>query len=513
MTSLLARIKALEESQQIKVAQHIAINDYCIDYLCAEEPKPYKPSKTCSLFHADASPVRCILGPYGSGKSTACCAEVVNFACNMPRCTDGIRRCRAVFIRNTYGELQSTTLKTWQAWNDDLGHVKSLTKPPYMFHTFNDGNGIVELEILFLALDKPDDIKKLKSAEYSIAYLNEACELPEAVLLHIKGRVGRYPSKNMLTAPFKGHIIMDTNPPDTDHWLYKIFEEERPDGFKIFKQPPGLIKNQEGQWITNPNADNIQHLNEADYYVKQTYGASEEFIKVYCLGQYGAVISGKPVYPEYNDDMHSIDEIKPIEGLPLLLGWDFGLTPACIISQQDAKGRVYDILELVSEDMDLDSFVTDVVKPTLAREFPGFEIALSEGDPAGAKRADSDGTDCLSILEDHGIKTEAADTNDPAVRQRAVRYFLNRMIEGIPAYQLSRKGCPTLRKGFIGGYQFKRLQVGGEARFKDAPDKNKFSHIHDAKQYQALKIKGDDIKSAKKPVNSKQFINQMTAWG
>lgn len=513
MTSLAARIKALEASQQIKVDQHIKIDGCSIDYLTGDNPKPYRASKTLEAFHNDNSFVKCVMGPYGSGKSTGCCEEVVEFAADeMPPCTDGIRRTRAVFIRNTYGELEGTTLKTWQTWNEDLGHVKSLVKPPYMFHTFNDGKGIVELEIVFLALDRPDHIKKLKSAEFSIAYLNEACELPEVVLTHIKGRVGRYPSKNMLTRPFKGKIIMDTNPPDTDHWLYKLFEEARPQGFKIFKQPPGLIKNEEGEWITNPEADNIQHL-EDDYYVKQTYGASEEFIKVYCLGQYGAVISGKPVYPEYNDDMHSVDEIKPIEGLPLLLGWDFGLTPACIVSQQDAKGRVYDIQEYVGESIDLESFLTDVVKPSLAKQFPGFEIEVSEGDPAGAARADTDSSDCLSLLAEHGIKTEAADTNDPIVRQRAVRYFLNRMIEGKPAYQLSRKGCPVLRKGFIGGYQFKRLQVGGEARFKDVADKNKFSHIHDAKQYQALRIKGDDIQSAKKPVNSKQFINHMTAWG
>jgi hypothetical protein len=49
---------------------------------------------------------------------------------------------------------------------------------------------------------------------------------------------------------------MDTNPPDSDHWIYKTFEEfdkidieDRPN-FRVFHQPSGLA----------PNAENISHL-------------------------------------------------------------------------------------------------------------------------------------------------------------------------------------------------------------------------------------------------------------
>ena len=45
--------------------------------------------------------------------------------------------------------------------------------------------------------------------------------------------------------------------------------------------------------------------------------------------------------------------------------------------------------------------------------------------------------------------------------------------------------CPTLIKGFEGGYGYKRMQVSGE-RFDDKPDKNMYSHIHDALQYLML---------------------------
>jgi hypothetical protein len=58
------------------------------------------------------------------------------------------------------------------------------------------------------------------------------------------------------------------------------------------------------------------------------------------------------------------------------------------------------------------------------------------------------------------------------------------MVDGKPAFLVDRR-CPTLIKGFEGGYSYKRMQVSGE-RFDDKPDKNMYSHIHDALQYLML---------------------------
>ena len=55
------------------------------------------------------------------------------------------------------------------------------------------------------------------------------------------------------------------------------------------------------------------------------------------------------------------------------------------------------------------------------------------------------------------------------------------MIEGKPALLIDRR-CQQLIKGFEGGYGYKRMEVSGE-RYADKPDKNMFSHVHDAAQY------------------------------
>ncbi|BCV04223.1 MAG: hypothetical protein CM15mV81_280 [uncultured marine virus] len=52
--------------------------------------------------------------------------------------------------------------------------------------------------------------------------------------------------------------------------------------------------------------------------------------------------------------------------------------------------------------------------------------------------------------------------------------------------------CATLIKGFQGGYCYRRMQVSGE-RYDDKPEKNMYSHIHDALQYMMLGCVKDEF--------------------
>ena len=58
------------------------------------------------------------------------------------------------------------------------------------------------------------------------------------------------------------------------------------------------------------------------------------------------------------------------------------------------------------------------------------------------------------------------------------------MVEGKSGLLIDPR-CKELIKGFEGGYGYRRMQVSGE-RYDDKPDKNRFSHIHDALQYLML---------------------------
>jgi hypothetical protein len=98
------------------------------------------------------------------------------------------------------------------------------------------------VEILFRALDRPEHVANLLSLELTGAWVNEAREMPWAVISALKGRVDRYPARNEGGCVDPG-IIMDTNPPEDDSWWYKLFEERGDEAdtrsVEIFRQPSG----------------------------------------------------------------------------------------------------------------------------------------------------------------------------------------------------------------------------------------------------------------------------------
>src|SRR3546814_1346604 len=113
------------------------------------------------------------------------------------------------------------------------------------------------IEVLCLSLDRPEDVRKLLSLERSVVWINEARDVPKALLDGLTGRVGRYPSARDGGCTWSG-VILDTNPPDTDHWWYRLAEEERPEGWEFFAQPGGR----------SPGAENRHNLSPG-YYDRQ----------------------------------------------------------------------------------------------------------------------------------------------------------------------------------------------------------------------------------------------------
>ena len=70
----------------------------------------YTAEPTPAQFHASNAFVRGLVGPIGSGKSVACCMEVIRRGLEQAPGPDGVRRTRWAFIRQTYPELKSTTI-------------------------------------------------------------------------------------------------------------------------------------------------------------------------------------------------------------------------------------------------------------------------------------------------------------------------------------------------------------------------------------------------------------------
>lgn len=493
ISSLRNDIDLIKSKMNSLTQQHLYLDNETnevkiIDYQNAANSKYYKPSNTYKKVHNDNQNVlNCVMGPFGSGKTTGSLFDLIISACNMPQCNDGIRRSRFLIMRNTTPELETSTYLSWMGWFSALGTLHPRKKPILsVTHRFNDGLGFVEMQVMFIACDKAEQIDKLKSTEFTRAYLNEFVELPSQLLQTVIGRCGRYPSKDICRKEFNSSILADTNPCDTDHWFYNLLEVRKPDKFSLHKQPSGLLKNEKGEWITNPDAENLENL-PADYYVKQTVGASEEFIKVYCCGEYGILRHGKPVFNGYNDDLHSCDDIEVDDSASILLGFDFGVVTPAVLICQHIGGQLRAIKEFCGDNSALDELVQQSLLPWLAQNAAGIEYQAVY-DPANAGDQLYN-VKCSQYLENNKIHAKPAITNSPDLRLSAVKNQLNKISLGKPAFIISRKGCPVLRKGFLGDYHYRKVRVIGEEKYMEKPYKSHpFSDIQDCAQYITMQI-------------------------
>ena len=307
----------------------------------------YKAESTIKRFHKSDAFVRGVRGPIGSGKSVGCCMEILLKAINQ-KVFEGKRRSKWGIVRGTYGELRTTTIATWLDWFDSITKI-SYGHPIHGMVTFplNDGT-VVECEIIFLALDHPKDVKKLKSLEFTGIWFNEAAEINYTHISMGTGRVNRYPSKSMGGFNWSG-VIMDTNSPDEANWWHEIAEAERPKDWAFFDQPSALINigtTKEPEFIENPEAENIRnHVIGVDYYFKQLPGKPIEWVNVFILNQYGSSEPGSYVYANYGEGNHSDKTFDP--GRPIIWTHDFNFVPLCSAICQEYGDDVHAVDEIV----------------------------------------------------------------------------------------------------------------------------------------------------------------------
>lgn len=439
-----------------------------------------------------------IMGPLGSGKTYQSCFNIFNAMCAMPPNQQGVRKSRWVAVRNSYPDLLGTTIKDWMEIFGDvqLGKLDSSFPPTHKLKFTLEDDTQVNAELVFMALDREDSVRKLRGIQATGFWLNECKELAKPIIDMCDLRHGRYPAKAEHGDYWHG-MIGDTNAPDDDEWYYQLAEEDRPEGWKFLKQPGGVTKGKDGKWKPNPKAENVKNLPEG-YYERGMAGKANDWISVNLANNYGTVMAGLPIYrDQFNVEIHvSKEDLWPVRGVPICMGFDFGLTPACIIAQITPLGQLRVLDELVTERMGIDSFLREQVLPLLRTKYKAHSIKDMAifGDPAGGQRAATDERSCFDIANGLGLPIEPPDdrSNNPTARWEAVRHFLTRMAgSGQPAFLLSRH-CSVLRKGFVSGYHFAKLNVAGETKYKERADKNKFSHPHDALQYLCLGVKPEE---------------------
>lgn len=456
----------------------------------------YTPPNTISRFIKDYLPGELfydwIVGPVGSGKTTGIFMKLVYMAGLQQKGPDGIRRSRAVIVRNTSTQLRDTTLNSWFTWFKDgqAGQWRATEK------NFILRYGDVECEVLFRPLDTPQDVARVLSLEVTFAIIDEFVEIPQAIIDALSARCGRYPSAVMGGATNWG-MWGSSNPSTEDNWW-----------FDYLHNAPGVIQPGEGVSLHHrivfdtrntryflqpsgfsPAAENIENLpGGKGYYLNQAKNKTDAWIKQFLEAEWGFSVSGKPVVGAFNARVHlSSKPLRFDPNLDLIGGYDPGMGgSAMIFGQEDLEGRLHVLGEIVTAGVGASRFINERLRPFLNRGMPDlqpgrFTIAP---DPAANNRSPNDETTILQTIKRH--YPVAIETNNRLpLRLDAIDYFCTRMVYGMPSLIVDEQACPMLVRALKGGWRYaldnkeQIRETGSGAR----PEKNAYSHPGDAFGY------------------------------
>lgn len=429
----------------------------------------FSPGITVRHFMKDTRFVRGLIGPLGSGKSSGAIMELLRRAMEQAPNTGGVRQTRFAIIRNTLPMLKSTVLNDIRNYLGDLADWRVSDNTVYIRFRLEDGTR-VDSAWMFVPLEDANDQRRLLSLQLTGAWIEEAREVPFAILFPLMGRCGRFPS--MDAAPTWQGVILTSNPwPDGSDWNL-LFEVQKPNGFVLYRQPSGLA----------PEAENVEHLPE-NYYTRLCEGASADYIKVHVKGENGPDVSGLAVFRDsFRYDYHTVWETQVVEGNTFILGVDTDRNPAALICQRSPIGQLLVHKEVFTQGMGLENFVASMLTPVMYERFAGHAYVII--DPSAARRSSITEESQVQAYQRLGYDTVLAPTNNIEPRLRSIEGLMLTALGGQPGLVISRSGCPMLIRALMMEYKYPRNAKGA---IVPAPEKkHPWSDLCDALSYVAL---------------------------
>lgn len=468
----------------------------------------YVPTPTGLAFHNSSKFVKLLNGPYGGGKTCIAVMDIFMNAAAQAPAPDGVRYSRVGVVRSSYPELQTATRRSLlEVLPSDCGTIVSTGSPMRGLYNIPLPDGTrMQLELELWSLQTADDAEKIKSANWSFAFVNEATGCAPEVITAIMARIGRFPSQDMGGVSWAG-ILIDTNQPPPGSWLDDFIKNPQPN-WDVFIQPPAAFKKEDDQgqvyYEVNPNAENLRNLGAFQADDPPGFTAEQKGMRYYRnqieahlkLGRYDIVdnqfclmsvmvLDGKPVYPNFDRKRHVAPAvITPLPRKDVVLALDqSGIHPAAVILQEQ-QGRWCVLDELYMEGEGFETFLYGGLLPLLREKYGSCPIYCVI-DPSN-QRDSWQGITPKERLSEVGISAVTEISNSPKVRIQAVEHMLNLYTGGL----LISPACDMLIRGFEGEYKYRKLRSAGSIGvvYSPQPDKSEYSHSQDALGYAALYI-------------------------
>lgn len=447
-------------------------------------------------FFNDRRVVSGIRGPIGSGKTKAAMLKVWTLACEqVPSPMDGLRKTRWGFVRQTYPDLEGSTVKDFLETFDPSQYGEMYYSRPLEYHM---ALADVRCEVIFMALDRPEDVRKLRSTQFTGFYLHEMQYASKAIFDECQSRTGRFPGPADGYPSWSG-VLFDMNEPGEDHWMLPMtgevpYPEDVPPAERLIwprewgyhVQPPALVEvfQPDGKTIrgykVNPKAENLRWL-KPDYYANLVRGKDKAWIDSRLMNKISVWVDGKAVWPQFNVETHVAKApLSPTPGYPIILGMDFGRSPAVVFAQLIGN-RWFILDEVIGRDIDAVDFAP-LVKRKLDTRFPHYEFRIW-GDPKGADKTQNSTRTSYDIMDSFDLRVAAAPCgdNDLSLRIGSVAFVLNGLHNGGPRFLMCPQHCRTLKVAMAGKYHFRKQAMAGG--LEEKPYKDFYSNIADALQY------------------------------
>lgn len=405
-------------------------------------------------------------GPGGSGKTTASFKKILVEGQRMRPGPDRVRRYVNGVWRNKYVNLWKATIPScWKVFPRDLAGSKWTGASPREAEfnvKFEDRFGLIDIIMRFRAFGDAMDPDDVLGNEFTDVYLNEWNTLPEELQIALMDRIGRDP-------PFEisgrvGRFFGDCNAPSVTEAVYRDFWEYPKPGHVLFRQPGGL----------DDNAENIQAVGRAYYINTVTNNAHRPWhIKRMVHNQPGFSRASMPVWPEWDDARNLAKSTIPvIKELPVIVGIDGGLTARAVYMQERGDGQLRILAETSIEACGVTVLAERMLAIEATPRFAGCEFT-DACDPAMVAGEETDGetSDRQTLSKLLGRKVDLAPSQNPEVRQDAIRSKLRHTCANAEPGLLLDPSCKTIRRGANETYHHRKVQgtddVGGVAKTLD----------------------------------------------
>jgi hypothetical protein len=363
---------------------------------------------------------------------------------------------------------------------------------------------VLDMQVEFRAIGDKSVEAITRGWEVNAVLVDEADLQPADLVAYLSGRVGRF-SKLDASLVKDPQIILSSNAPYQDNWLYKLAVERELGELDAFSDPD-LLEALEGRPLIEcfiqpggrePGAENLHNLRGGRGYYALQVAANKHrpgYVERMVDNKFVPMQHGQPVYADFRFADHVVETIEWNPKRKLVVGLDQGLFAAAVLTQRTSMGefRVLDEVVFKTEEGKAlrklgPTAVGKALKAKLTERCPGIQAEQLRvvADPAAftaADRSDSEHDWVLACQSALGFKIHKAKSNREQLRLEAVR----RAQSERGGYEVDRR-CKHLIRGHLGGYHYRKADNSeGETRGHLEIADTIFTHVCDAEQYAAL---------------------------